>query len=152
MRVFLGRLTASLLGAALLTLGPQTASSAPKTSRTAKLDTSSVQITFLGYQSLAGGRGLVFVEMTDSAVVEVTRSGQVVEYRLSGASVPLRNNKNPLLLRDFSSSALSAVLVPDKKAVRLVITLRSTVMPTHRLVNRGKGAVLEVELPAPPNG
>lgn len=106
------------------------------------------EITFLGYQSLPGGRGLVFVELSEVVAVEVSRAGHVIEYKLVGASVPLKNNKNPLLLRDFSSSALSAVLVPDKKAVRLVVTLRSAVSPAHRMVARGKGAALEIELPA----
>lgn len=115
----------------------------------------SAEVTFSGYQSLPGDRGIVFVELTDPVAVEVSRNGQVIEYRLVGASVPLKNNKNPLLLRDFSSSAVSARLVPDekgKKAVRLVITLRGRgkVTPSHRMVARGKGAALEVELPPPP--
>jgi len=108
------------------------------------------EITFSGFRLLPGGRSLIFVEMTDPAVVEVSRAGQVVEYKLLGATVPLRNNRNPLLLRDFNSSATSALLVrePLKKSVRLVITLRSAVTPTHRMVARGKSSVLEVELPA----
>ena len=109
------------------------------------------EITFSGYQSLPNGRGILFVEMTEPVAVEVKRAGQVIEYKLVGARVPLRNNKNPLLLRDFSSSAMSAVLVPDKKSVRLVVTLRANVNPTHRMVQRGKAAVLEIELPAPPS-
>jgi hypothetical protein len=133
---------------------PGIKSSDPKTSGCpAKVDSSRVkdktEITFSGYQSLPGGRGIVFVEMTDPVAVEVSRSGQVIEYKLIGAKVPLKNNRNPLLLRDFSSSAMTAVLVPDKKAVRLVITLRGAVSPSHRMVTRGKGAALEVELPAP---
>jgi hypothetical protein len=113
------------------------------------------EITFSGYQSLSGDRGIVFVELTDPVAVEVSRNGQVIEYKLVGASVPLKNNKNPLLLRDFASSAMSAQLVPDKKSVRLVITLRGKVSPSHRMVARGarggaRGAALEVELPAPP--
>ena len=131
-------------------------SSDPKTSGCAvKLDAGQVkqraEITFLGYRALANGRGVLFVELSDPVAVEASRAGQVVQYRLLGASVPLKNNKNPLLLRDFSSSALTATLVPDKKSVRLVITLRESVAPEHRLVARaaGKGAVLEIELPAP---
>jgi hypothetical protein len=110
------------------------------------------EVTFTGYQSLPGGRGMVFVELTDLVAVEVNRAGQVVEYKLLNARVPLRNNRNPLNLRDFSSSAMSAVLVQDKKAhaVKLVITLRGNVQPTHRITPRGKGAVLEVELPPLP--
>ena len=114
------------------------------------------EVTFTGFQSLPGDRGLVFVELSDAVAVEVSRSGQIIEYRLVGAKVPLKNNKNPLLLRDFKSSALSAVLVADKPgrnrkkhqaaSVRLVITLRGTDSPTFRMVSRGKGAALEVEL------
>jgi hypothetical protein len=116
------------------------------------------EITFTGYQSLPGHRGVVFVELTEVVEVEVTRVGQVVEYRFVGASVPLRNNKNPLLLRDFDSSAVSAVLrtEPRKKgrdkyqprSTRLVITLRGAASPTYRMLQRGKGAVFEVQLPA----
>lgn len=119
------------------------------------------EVTFTGYQSLPGGRGVVFVELSEQVPVEVSRSGQVIQYRLVGATVPLKNNRNPLLLRDFDSSALSAVLVADKPvtrrhaakssppSVRLVVTLRGNVAPSYRMVSRGKGAALEVELPAP---
>jgi hypothetical protein len=122
----------------------------------------SAEVTFTGYQSLPGARGIVFVELTDAVAVEVTRHGPVIEYRLIGAKVPLKNNRNPLLLRDFDSSALSAVLVVDKPSrdrkkrarpqpsVRLVLTLRGAASPSFRMVSRGKGAALEVELgPAP---
>jgi hypothetical protein len=109
------------------------------------------QIIFSGYQSLPNGGGILFVEMTEPVAVEVKRAGQVIEYRLVGASVPLKNNRNPLLLRDFSSSITSAVLVPEKgkHAVKLVVTLRSAISPPHRMVQRGKGAALEIELPPP---
>ena len=121
------------------------------------------EITFLGYQSLPDGRGLLFVDLSRSVEVEVKRNGAVVEYELLSARVPLRNNKNPLLLRDFASSALTAVLVPGARgkhakaatkssaapSVRLVVTLRGNVQPNHRVVSHGKGARLEIELPAP---
>ena len=102
----------------------------------------------MGYRTLPGGRGTLFVELSETAVVEVSKSGQTVEYKMMGARVPLKNNKHPLLLRDFESSALVAVLVPGKKAVSLVITLRGVVSLSHRMLARGKGAVLEVDLPA----
>src|SRR5262245_37090831 len=120
------------------------------------------EVTFIGYQALPGGRGLLFVELSSSVEVEVNRAGPVIEYKLTNTRVPLKNNKNPLLLRDFGASAISAVLVPSAAAkktrnakppqarsVRLVVTLRGNVSPTHRIVARGKGAALEVELPAP---
>lgn len=116
------------------------------------------EVTFIGYQALSGGRSQIFVELTRAVDVAVSRSGSVVEYKLGSARVPLKNNENPLLLRDFASSALSAVLVPSRRAkgksakaeppsVRLVITLRGNVQPTYRVTARGKGAVLEIELP-----
>jgi hypothetical protein len=146
--------------------GPR--SSDPKTSGcAAKVDSSKLkdkaEITLSGYRALPGNRGLLFVELSDPVAVEVSRSGQVIEYKLVGATVPLRNNKNPLLLSDFSGSAVSARLVPDKStlvergrtkhvpAVRLVVTLRGNVSPLHRMVLRPQGAALEVELPATPN-
>jgi hypothetical protein len=135
----------------------QTASLAAKPAAPAA---DAAEVTFLGYQALPGGRGLLFVDLTRSVEVEVTRAGPVIEYKLVGASVPRRNNKNPLLLRDFASSAIAAVLVPavrgkaDRKkheapSVRFVVTLRGKTQPTHRLVGHGKGARLEIELPAP---
>lgn len=115
-----------------------------KTSKAA----ASSEITFMGYRAGTSGSGTVFVELTDTVAVEVSNAGQTVSYKMMGTRVPLKNNKNPLLLREFDSSALSAVLVPGKKAVTLVITLRGKVAPQHRMVARGKGAVLEVDLPA----
>lgn len=106
------------------------------------------EITFLGYRTGPNGSGTLFVELTDTVVVEVSHAGATVAYKMMGTRVPLKNNKNPLLLRDFDSSALTAVLVPGKKAVSLVVTLRGKVSPQHRMVSRGKGAVLEVDLPA----
>lgn len=133
---------------------------APKVAASSPRD--HAEVTFTGYHSLPGGRGVVFVELSEPVPVEVSRTGQVIQYKLVGATVPLRNNRNPLLLRDFRSSALSAVLVTDKPAsrrhaaksspppsVRLVVTLRDNVAPSYRMVSRGKGAALEVELPAP---
>ena len=105
----------------------------------------------------------MFVELSEPVKVEMSRVGQVVQYELSGAHVPLRNNKRALLMRDFNSSAITAVLVssPRGKAragkhqaagVRLVITLRGDVTPSHRVVTHGKGAALEVQLPPLPAG
>jgi hypothetical protein len=118
------------------------------------------EATFIGYRDLPGSRGLVFVELTGALAVEVSRNAQVVEYRLVGASVPLKNNRNPLLLSDFDSSALSAQLVLDKPrkghkkqkhaqpSARLVVRLRDAASPSpaFRMVQHGKGATLEVEL------
>lgn len=149
---------ACLLGAWLTPLSPRSALAA----KPAAASSADAEISFLGYQALPDGRGLLFVDLSRAVEVEVSRTGAVIEYKLVGASVPLRNNKNPLLLRDFPSSALTAVLVPSGKtkskskakkqeppSVRLVVTLRGKAQPTHRVVAHGKGARLEVELPPP---
>src|SRR5260221_2661833 len=77
---------------------PQPRAGSKARSAKAKADASQAsdqpQVTFTGYQTLPGGRGLVFVELTDTVAVEVTRAGNVIEYKLIGATVPLRNNKN----------------------------------------------------------
>jgi len=137
-------------------LGAPTATAAP--SKAAAADTA--EITFLGYRAFSGGRGVLFVELSRKVTVEMSRSGSVVEYKLVGASVPLKNNNNPLLLRDFASSALTAVLVPggrgkakrkgEEPSVRLVVTLRGGATPTHRIVPHGNGAALEIDLPPAP--
>jgi len=147
-RVLAAALAVSVAGG----LSVATSALAAKRAKAKAKKETGTEVTFTGYQSLPGGRGVVFVELTDLVAVEVSRAGQIVEYKLLGARVPLRNNRNPLNLKDFSSSAMSAVLVPDKKAhaVKLVITLRGNVQPTHRITARGKGAVLEVELPPLP--
>jgi hypothetical protein len=145
------RLPSSVVAAAacLLLPLPATADNAAQATelRTGKA-AAGPEITFMGYRSGASGAGTLFVELTDTVVVEVSHSGATVEYKRMGTRVPLKNNKNPLLMRDFESSALSAVLVPGKKSVSLVITLRGKVSPQHRMISRGKGAVLEVDLPA----
>lgn len=148
-RTLAAALAVSLAGAGSVCFAPS-AQAAKHGKAKSKKDVGGTEVTFTGYQTLPEGRGMVFVELTDLVAVEVNRAGQTVEYKLLGARVPLRNNRNPLNLRDFSSSALSAQLVPDKNAVKLVITLRGNVQPTHRITSRGKGAVLEVELPALP--
>jgi hypothetical protein len=157
------RVSAALLGAVLLTAPVAAFAERPGAGDSGKLK-NKTEITFTGYRTLPGNRGLVFVELTEAVTVEVSRSGQVIEYKLLGAIVPLRNNKNALLLADFNGSALSARLVADRPgrgkgakghakqptSTRLVITLRGSVSPTYRMVPHGKGAVLEVELPPLP--
>jgi hypothetical protein len=105
------------------------------------------EIVMSGFRPLGGGRSLIFVDLSEPVAVEVSSKGRTVEYKLLGARVPLRNNRNPLLLREFDSAALSAVLVPEKQATRLVITLRREVTPSHRFVKRAPFTTLEVELP-----
>ncbi len=109
------------------------------------------EVTFAGYRTLPGGRAVVYIELTGPIAVEVAKSGDTITYTLLETQVPMRNNQNPLLTSDFPSSIVSAELVPGKKgkAAHLVLKLRDDFQPKHRLVRRGTGAALEIELPAP---
>lgn len=150
---------ATLAMASLLEPGLAWSQQSHKSSATAAHAADAAEITFTGYRSVATGGGVLFVEMTKSVEVEVEHKGRRVEYRLVGARVPLRNNRNPLVLREFDANATSARLVNEKvkrgkrakhapEVVRLVIDLRSDAVPPHRLVQRGQGYALEIVLPA----
>ncbi len=155
---------ATLAMASLLEPGLAWSQQSHKSSPAAAQAADAAEITFTGYRSLATGGGVLFVEMTKSVEVEVEHKGRRVEYRLVGARVPLRNNRNPLLLRDFDANATSARLVNEKvkgdkrgkrgkrgkhtpQVVRLVVDLRSDAVPPHRIVQRGQGYALEIVLP-----
>jgi len=109
------------------------------------------EVTFAGFVSHDDGSSTVYVEVTESVAVDVSQHECTLTYTLRGAKVLLRNNRNPLLTRDFPSAVTSARLVPDKKAksTKLVIELREAVTPTHKMVSRGRGFALEVNVPAP---
>jgi hypothetical protein len=152
---------ATLAMASLLEPGLAWSQQSHKSSAAAAHDGDAAEITFTGYRSLATGGGVLFVEMTKSVEVEVEHNGRRVEYKLVGARVPLRNNRNPLVLAEFDANATSARLVNEKvkrgkhakrakhtpEVVRLVIELRSDAVPPHRLVQRGQGYALEIVLP-----
>jgi hypothetical protein len=102
---------------------------------------------FAGYRQGEGGHATVFVELSDSVKVVVEKTKGGASYLLSGTRVALRNNQNPLLAMDFASNVKSAQLVPEKDAVRLNVEFRRDVTPSHRIVRRGRGATLEVDVP-----
>lgn len=109
------------------------------------------RVTFAGFVSHDDGSSTIFVEITDSVAVEFSQKERTATYTLRGAMVPLRNNRRPLLTREFDSAVMSARLVSDKKAktTRLIVELREAVTPTHKMVARGQGFALEVNVPAP---
>lgn len=109
------------------------------------------EATFAGFRPAPNGAATVFVQLTDSVKVEAAEGPNEVSYLMKGARVVIRNNRNPLLASEFDSSVSRAQLRPEKDGVRLVLSLKAPVKPTYRVVRQGKGAVLEVEVPAPPN-
>ena len=109
------------------------------------------EVTFAGFREIANGRALVEIELTGPVAVKVKKDHDRVVFELLNTKVPEKNNQNPLLTSEFPSSINSAVLSADKKShsARLVMQLRSDFEPTHRLVKRGSGSALQINLPAP---
>jgi len=104
--------------------------------------------TFVGFRELGSGSVLVFVELTKEVAVEPVQKGRVLEYRMAGTKVTLRNNRNPLLASHFDSVVESAQLVPDGKSVKLVIKLRRDADALARVERHAQGATLKIELTA----
>ncbi|HEY4159873.1 MAG TPA: AMIN domain-containing protein [Polyangiaceae bacterium] len=111
--------------------------------------TDRAQATFSGFRSLPNGGAVVFVELSSPVSVSLERKTNTLTYTLANTTVPVRNNRNPLLTQDFASVVESARLVSDKKATRLVIRLNTAVEPQQRMVARGSHATLEIEFPPP---
>lgn len=118
-------------------------------------------VTYTGFRRLSDGRALLYVELTAKVPVSVVQQSDGIIYRLEGAHVALKNNKNPLLTGEFATNLLSARLVAPKRAkkarakrdpetqhVDVVLKLRSGVTPTYAINDRPGGAVLEITIPA----
>lgn len=124
-------------------------------------------VTYSGFRVLGGGGSQVEVQLTAEARIEPSLHGKEAAYLIVGANVPVRNNQNPLVTREFDSVVLGARLVPVGKAhrgkkkpkasaeegVRLVVQLREAVRPEHHLVKNANGtATLVVNFPKPSGG
>jgi OOP family OmpA-OmpF porin len=109
-----------------------------------------VEATFAGFRPNENGSSTVFVQLTDAVKVEVVEKNGEFAYVMKGATVSLKNNRNPLVASEFDANVARAQLLPEKGAVRLVVRLKAAVKPTYRMVRAGKGASLEVSIPPPP--
>lgn len=106
--------------------------------------------TFVGFRELDPKSVLVFVELTEQVDVEPVVKGRVLEYRMKGTQVTLRNNRNPLLASSFDSVVESAQLVPDGKSIKLVIKLRRDADARALVERHTDGATLRIELTEKP--
>lgn len=106
--------------------------------------------TFPGYHALPDGRTQVYVEITSPVAVAESTVPGAITYRLKGARVTVRNNKNALITTHFPGTPVArARLVPAENDLNLVIELRANVTATYRMVSSEAGtARLEVEFPA----
>lgn len=136
-----------------------------RAARTKDSDSALANVTYTGFRLLKDGRAVVYVELTSKVPVTVHKQKNQVIYELEGAQVALKNNRNPLITREFATILESARLVVVKPArarkgkhaaqaesgssrVQLVLRLREDVTPTHTLTERPSGALLEITLPA----
>lgn len=105
------------------------------------------EASFVGLRQLSAEKMLVFVELSQEAKIETKRQGKLVEVRISGAQVSLRNNRNPLLAQHFGTAVESAQLLPvGKDAVKLVVRLNAEAQVETRLERHAEGATLKVEV------
>jgi hypothetical protein len=106
--------------------------------------------TFPGYHSLPDGRSQIYVEITQTVPVAESTAPGSITYRLKGARVTVRNNKNALITTHFTATPVArARLVPDGNDLNLIIELRAKVTAIYRVVSSEAGtARLEVEFPA----
>jgi hypothetical protein len=135
-------------------------------------DAEGTAITSTGFHVLEDGTSRLTVQLKGSVPVEAHVTGAKAEYVLVGASIPSRNNRNPLITKEFVSLVTSVRLVPEyadegtpapsKKhkhkhkhhgkptGVRLVVDMREDAQPQHRLVTNTDGtAVLTIDFPKP---
>ncbi len=118
-------------------------------------------ITYAGFQMFDDGTSRVYVQLTEPVAVEETLKGATAEYRLVGATIPARNNENPLLAEHFAAEVRSARLLPEGKrkgrgkkkrggSARLVVEMREAAHPEHRMIQNADGtATLVVDFPKP---
>ena len=69
-------------------------------------------------------------------------------YVLTGAQIPTWNNTNPLVTEYFDTPLARARLKNDKNGAQLVLELRESVQPKHRVVDGPNGTqMLYIDLP-----
>jgi hypothetical protein len=112
----------------------------------------SAELTYSGFHSFDDGTSLLFVELSGPVTIDETKGRDGIVYTLENTRVPIRNNRNPLLTGDFSTTLSRATFTQKKKAVELSLVLKADVQPSHQLVQRGGVTVLEIRLPTAPLG
>jgi hypothetical protein len=123
---------------------------APQRKRRAriKLDPNAPLATYPGFRMASDGTSRVWLRVTRSADVQVRRAAGQVTYVLGGVHVGVRNNTNALVTTHFNTPLARARLVPDRAGALLVLELRETVEPTHKVSTGPHGMMLlEITLP-----
>jgi len=72
-------------------------------------------VTFTGFDEASDGTSRLYVKLSRAVTVELNSSGTHLEYLLPGATIPISNNKNPLITRHFGVQVVSARLVVEAR-------------------------------------
>jgi len=122
------------------------------------------EVTFSGFEEHDDGTSRIFVKLSGEVPVEARVLGTRAEFVLKGATIPVRNNKNPLLAEHFGSMVLSARLVPEHVHVRpghkktkqhsgdarLVVVMREAATPPTHFESGADGTTnFVVDFPKP---
>ena len=118
--------------------------------RRQRFDPSTPYATFPGFRMLKSGASQLWVRVSKKVTVTVNQAKGRVTYVLTGARVYIRNNTHPLVTTHFSTPVSVARLERAKDGARLVVELRDSVRPTHRVVDGPGGTMLlMIDVPKP---
>ncbi len=90
-----------------------------------------------GFEPQPGASSTFFVNLSRKSPVEVKKSEDRLVYVIKGARAALRNNRNPLRTKFFSTPVSSARLVQVKDDVQLVFTLKRPASATWAFAPAG---------------
>ena len=100
------------------------------------------------FRMAADGSSKVWVSVTRPVDVQVRRAAGHVTFVLPGVQVGVRNNTNPLVTTHFDTPLERARLLADRAGALLVLDLRETAEPVHKVSKGPYGTmVLEIVLP-----
>src|SRR5260221_296 len=60
-------------------------------------------VTFTGFDEQSDGASRLYVKLSRPVTVQESLSGTHLEYLMIGATIPVRNNENPLITRHFGT-------------------------------------------------
>jgi hypothetical protein len=113
-----------------------------------KRDPNAPLASYPAFRMAPDGTSKVWVSVTRTVDVQVRRATGHVTFVLTGVQVGVRNNTNPLVTTHFNTPLERARLLPDRAGALLVLDLRETAEPTHKVTKGPYGTmVLEVALP-----
>jgi hypothetical protein len=96
----------------------------------------------------ADGTSQVWVQVNRKVTVNAGGGSGLYTYVLSGAQIPTWNNTNPLVTEYFDTPLARARLKDEKNGAQLILEMRESVQPKHRVVDGPNGTLmLYIDLP-----